>query len=195
MAEYSVFAYETSVLFSVWDVSAGTLLRLLYRLSTDTTAIVDEYVTATGDSFEKMYYGLKPSTAYVANVGTVSDAGVTTWIGAQSFTTTAPSLPRPNNWNWYNVIESGYPIHLSAVEWNSFCERINAFRNYKGVTSKIFAPAYSGDRIYASFINDAIDAISEIPSHGTLPPKVTAGVTRIAAYTFNYLSSALNAIT
>ena len=101
---------------------------------------------------------------------------------------------RPDSWAWHTVKVAGQPILLTAQEWNSFCIKINQFRQYKSLSNYSFSTATKGEIITASIINQAINAISPM-SPSTKPPAIaTAGKTEITASFLNTLSSSLNSL-
>src|SRR5690606_31094225 len=79
-------------------------------------------------------------------------------------------VARPNNWTWHTPKVAGQPISLTASEWNSFCLRINQFRQYRGLQNYNFTTVYSGNIITASVINEARSAMSSMTS---VPPLKT----------------------
>ena len=190
-AETSAGSFEirsytsTSVTIRVTSITSGSTIRFLIRKSTSTTAIIDEEYTATSTTMTKTFSGLSGGTTYVVNV---HDG--TSWLGAETFTTDAA---RPWDWAWYSTITQGGVIGLSALEWNTFCERINEFRAYDGLSDYNFTYVYKGDVISASIVNEARTAIASISGHGTLPSPATSGGAITAAF-FNDLKDALNDI-
>jgi hypothetical protein len=104
------------------------------------------------------------------------------------------SSKRPYDWAWYSTVAKGSAIQLTALEWTDFCTRINAFREYKGLSSYSFTTVTGGStKIGATVCNEAYTAISGITGHGTLPSAVSAGDPITASY-FNGLKDALNAV-
>ena len=102
--------------------------------------------------------------------------------------------PRPNNWSWTSTISAGSQIKLTAAEWNSFTNRINEFRDYKGLSAYSFTTAISGTTpIEYTICNQAYTAINAITGHGTMPAQLTNGGPLYASF-FNGLRDALNAI-
>ena len=106
----------------------------------------------------------------------------------------APSFPTPPPWQWISTVSVGSPFMISAQEWRSFCDRINAFRAFKGLSAYSFSNVSSGQAVSATIVNQARTAINAVSTHGTLPPQIVSGDT-ITAYVFNQLRIALNAIT
>lgn len=117
-----------------------------------------------------------------------------TYWPAGSATVTVTSTPqRPWDWAWYSTIKQGGAIGLSASEWNTFCDRINEFRLYDGLSEYDFTYVYKGDAVSASIVNEARTAISAISGHGTLPSRAVSGGVVTADF-FNDLKDALNDI-
>ena len=137
------------------------------------------------------FTGLSSSTTYTVRADITYSGGsvsLTAYV-----TTSASASTRPSNWNWSSTISSGSQIRLSAAEWNSFCTRINAFRNYKGLSNYSFTYVYSGGQIQAAHVNQARTAIDAISGRGTLPGTVSVGAS-IQAYHYTQLRTALNAV-
>ena len=103
-------------------------------------------------------------------------------------------LARPVSWGWHTVKVAGQPIALTAQEWNSFCIKINQFRQYRSLDNYSFTNATSGGIITASIINQAVNAISAMSPPNNPPSTVVANSTTITASFFNTLSNSLNSI-
>lgn len=192
MASFTITSITAnSVTIKVSGITSGTKLKFPIRYVDATSTIQSPEETATGPTHLKTLYGLTPSTQYATNVGIwVSNAW--SWIGTQTFTTSSGKT-RPSNWYWSSTVASGYPINISATDWNNFTARINSFRSYAGLTTYSFTRVYSGTAISASIVNQAVYAIGSIPGHGSVPSAVYSGDTIRASF-FNSLRSALNAI-
>ena len=189
MASFTYSCTALSVSITVRGISSGDMVRFYVRRNPGSAVVVDEQYRSSGSSLTKTFAGLSASTGYAVNAGVVSGSS-TAWIGAQNFTTPSQggsggeTKPRPNNWFWQSVVQSGATISLSAGEWNAFCSRINAFREYAGL---------SGLPISASIVNQARDAIAAVNSARGVPARVYSGDTISAAF-FQSLQSALNSI-
>lgn len=192
MATFTFTAFPLAVTITVRGVSSGDLVRFFVRTDPGNVTIIDEKYTATGTSITKTFEGLQERTDYAVNAGvTVGDT--TDWIGIQYFTTPSQGGgSRPDDWDWYSTIASGQTINLSASEWNDFCDRINEFRDYDGLSQFSFTTVYRGDPIEASIINEARSAISNISTSGAVPNRVNSG-DPIEASIFLDLRDALNA--
>lgn len=101
------------------------------------------------------------------------------------------SSTRPDDWEWWNTIQSGKPIQLEAAEWNAFCERINEFRVWFGVNEYDFTVVESGDPIKADIVNEARIAILTMTAD--IPRAVERG-DPITAQFFLDLQDALNSV-
>lgn len=196
-AEYS---FDILIPTSIWvgvvvyGVSVGDSVRVLIRESDSTAAIYDVTHTADANPFYIEQIGdLTPATYYAINVKVNGGA----WLGTIEFRTNNADEgedhpTRPNNWSWVTTVEKGSEISLTAAEWNAFCNRINAFREYAGTTKYSFTIAVSGEtEISAIIVNEAIDAIADIGGHGALPSYATKGKNITASF-FNDLKDALN---
>jgi hypothetical protein len=85
---------------------------------------------------------------------------------------------RPSNWNWSYNIASGENVQnasmsangsnidayiMSANEWNSFTERIDDFRVYKGLSKYFTFTQVTHDTVFTNLIrNQAINAINAL---------------------------------
>ena len=103
-------------------------------------------------------------------------------------------MARPSDWAWHTVKATGQPINITAQEWNSFCIKINQFRQYKSLSNYSFTTAVTGQTITASIVNQAVNALSSASPPTKPPSTATAGQTEITASFFNTLSSSLNSI-
>lgn len=100
-------------------------------------------------------------------------------------------MARPNSWYWHVDKVAGQNVNVTAAEWNSFCIRINQFRQYRNLSNYPFTTVRTGDIITASIVNEARNAISSMASSPALMYK---GNDIYASY-FNSLRNSLNSIT
>lgn len=101
---------------------------------------------------------------------------------------------RPLNFTFSNSIApEADTTTLTASEWNSFCARVNDFRQYKGLSTVSFTQAFSGGIMTAAIMAQPWDAINAISGHGTMPTRPEQGETIYASY-FHSLADALNSI-
>ena len=103
-------------------------------------------------------------------------------------------IARPTDWTWHSSKTAGQAISLTASEWNSFCTKINLFRQYKGLSNYTFTTATSGSVITASIVNQAVNAISNMSPPTSPPSTVVSKSSVITASFFNTLRSSLNSI-
>ena len=192
MATFTFTAFPLAITITVRGVSSGDVVRFFVRTDPGNVTIIDEQHTATSTSITKTFEGLEERTDYAVNAGVVTGID-TDWIGTEYFTTPSQGGggSRPDDWDWYSTIASGRIIDLSASEWNDFCDRINEFRDYDGLSQYDFTRVYRGDPIEASFINEARSAIEDISTSGRVPSRVYSG-DPIAADIFLDLRDALN---
>ena len=131
-------------------------------------------VTSTGIDVDNEYlqYG---QTYYTRGAGRTIDNSETgsPW-GSWSSGFAIPDPSRPSDFSWTYAKVSGENINLTAIEWNSFCSKINAFRKYvfrnnSGVSAYNFTPVVSGGLIYAYMFNQAILALDDM-NPPTSPP-------------------------
>lgn len=118
------------------------------------------------------------------------------WPAGQATVVVLEEKPaRPDNFYWDSAVASGNEAIIYAWRWNSFAGRINEFRVYKGLPAYNFTTVYSGTTpISASIVNEAWDAINEIPGKGTMPSKAVSGGPMYASF-FHSLANAINSIT
>lgn len=191
MASYTCTNGDTWVRFRVTGLSAGQTVRFFIRLSSETSGILDENYTATGNTMIQLFDVLEPDTKYTVNVGVDTGSG-NNWIGPKAFTTdSGVSANRPDNWNWWSAVASGKDVALSAAEWTAFCTRVNEFRAYKGLSSASFNAVSSGTPIRARVVNQVRNAIADMNSN--VPLEVSPG-DELAASFFTGLRDALNGI-
>ena len=100
---------------------------------------------------------------------------------------------RPSNFSWTYTKTQGGSFNLTAAEWNSLTARINAFREYKGLSSYSFTYAYKGNDFTAAMYNQAVNAIKGISGYGSYLSTVSKGDT-VTAAGLNLLRDELNAI-
>lgn len=208
MAYFTISYTALSITISVWNISRGNRIRFFVRREPGTSAVIDQEYTSSGSSLTKTFPGLDASTSYAVNAGIVSGIS-TSWIGTQYFTTPdyggggggedpdpgpdPPEPTRPSDWYWWNPIYQNGPIQIFANEWNAFCETINKFRDYKGLSNYRFSYVSSGTTISASIVNEAVDAISDM-NRWDVPSRAVSGATTITAQFFLDLQRALNYI-
>jgi len=146
---------------------------------------------------ETTLYNLSPGTTYnVHNVVWYSSAqgqpATQESRDPASGTASVTTLKqRPANWYWSNTFTSGQQLNITATDWNSFCARINEFRRYKGYGDYYFTSVIRSGIMYASHVNQAINAINEMS--GLYASQVRAGES-ITPAVFNNLRDKLNAI-
>lgn len=186
------FSYEytsSDITVKITGIVSGDVLYIAVRPSDDDSAYVFSTgpYTATGTTYTKSVSNcLSPDTEYAINICVNG-----TWLGVEYFTT--PSAERPSDWEWTPVIVAGNDIALTAANWNAFCDRINEFRTYKGLTEQSFTTAVKGENMDATQVNQARTAILAITGHGTLPSAAVSGEIVTAGF-FNELRDALNNI-
>ena len=138
--------------------------------------------------------GLSPSTEYaiMCTIDNIHNYGSVTLGTDPVKTKSAPGPVRPNNWTWSPSIVKGMPVNISASHWNSFTNRINQFRVYKGLSNYSFTLAVSNTAITAAIVNQAITAINGLSAHYS-QPLVSKG-DPLTADLFNSLRDLLNVI-
>ena len=157
--------------------------------------------TGTQHSTNKNISDLAHSTTYDCT-GYAKFSGIWYHVGTVTFTTNTPVIPRPNNWQWHNTIVSGGAVFstvvsngaiianiMTAFAWRSFTDRINDFRNYKGLPDYPFTFVSSGDNCTFSIINEGVAAINQM-GFNIFP--VSSGV--VPASIFINMRDSLNSI-
>lgn len=197
---YYVTATDTTITFHVSAVDGRKFYRLYWRLASAAKATTKDF--STTEDFTYTVTGLTPETDYAVNVAhwetSIEVDGENNYIlmGTQSIMTEASA--RPSNWAWTTNVAKGATVPkygeslapITAAEWNAFCVRINAFREYKSLSAYSFTTVSRGTDMTAAIINQAVAAITSIPGHGTLPTSSNA----ISAAFWQQLAAALNAI-
>jgi hypothetical protein len=138
--------------------------------------------------------GLSPNTQYKFQVrayDSAKDIAWSIWSGYQYATTL---LGRPSNFVWDSNKYSGYDFKITASEWNKLCNRVNEFRDYKGLSSYGFTTAYSGNDFTANQYNQVRNAINSMSPPTNIPVSRSKGDT-IYASDINKLRDSLNSIT
>lgn len=110
-------------------------------------------------------------------------------------TVTYTVVPRkPPYFYWTYPKWSGGDFNLTAGEWNSLMESINAYRVYKlGESGRVsYTSAYAGYLFYYYMFNEAVNMIARI--NASVPPIRSSGDDIYASY-LNRLQDALNEIT
>lgn len=147
--------------------------------------------SSTSDYTRQTFYGLSSGTQYSAKAWARYAGGSNNYLGEAYYSTDAPAPVRPSEWSWFTTKTSGQDVNLTASEWNSFCDRINEFRDYKGQGSYTFTSAYTGAEITASIVNQARSAIGQ--AGAAVPSLAVSGGTMTASF-FNGLKDSLNSI-
>lgn len=187
----------TKVTFTVTGVKRGDVVRIFLRYDPDPGYMLkQEDHTAAGSTFS-VTYDITPGLSYGCNVTVNGGAS----LGLKTFTA-GSGVDRPADWAW-SGISTGQPIaNLTALQWNRFTARINEFREYVGMAEYSFTQVSGSMRLVSTseasryytltdVATEAINAISAISGHGSLP---SAYAIKSAAF-FNQLASALNAVT
>lgn len=189
MASFSITNityYSVTIVLN--GLSYGDEVRVFIRLADDPDDVTYDVESPFAGSEMMKFPDLEPETEYAINVNVNG-----TWLGTQSFTTAAVATPRPDDWEWWSTIRSGRQIEITADEWNAFCDHINAFRVYQGLSEYDFTTVDPGDEIKATYMRQARSAIDFLDGHGTLPGVVYAGDAVKASF-FTKLADALNAV-
>lgn len=186
-----------------WSASDDHGLRVndtfaLYISGADNSTLgFKTYTTANSYTFQSDGTGnpLVVGSAYLVRVVVVDNSGKTSY--AQAYKTYTKT--RPQNFSWTNSKSSGSHYNLTYSEWNSFLDKINEFREFKGFTPLTFSRSLSSGAMSnyivpkASSFNAAINAINSMNPSISPPSSVYFGQT-ITANHFNKLRDSLNSI-
>lgn len=152
------------------------------------------------DSGNYNFTGLLCGTSYTID-GEAEYGG--TWYTVTSLNTSTDPCTRPSNFEWTYPKISGQDFKLTDDEWNAFLNRINDFRDYKGLSlysfydyyhgDYSFTKAYSGNDFYAYMFNQARNAIIEMSPPISPPSSKSSGQDIYASY-LNGLRDSLNSI-
>lgn len=187
----------TPASFSITDIST-TDITIRVSVGSSTEFIVYCTTPAGREIWNKTVYsesnfnhtitGLIPNTSYKVNVH--YDVG-NAWCSAKEFTTASD---RPEDWDWGYQVKPGARLP-TALEWDNFRDRVNEFREYKGLSAHSFVRAYPGPTtLTAAMVNQAIEAIRAM-SPPTAPPENTVkNVTKLSAALLNGLAGSLNSL-
>lgn len=105
-----------------------------------------------------------------------------------------PEPVRPPNWSWGYTIKPGARLP-TAREWDNFCDRINEFRAYRGLSVYSFTRAYPGPTtMTADMVNQTIKAIQVMSPLISLPSNAVKNVTKLSADLLDGLTASLNSI-
>ena len=108
---------------------------------------------------------------------------------------------RPSNFSWNIPKVQGGDFNLTSVEWTNLQEKINEFRQYKGLSNYSFTTVSSGGIFYANLFNEVRNKIADMNLVGL--PSTKLGVSDVVdpndaddilASDLNSLVSCLNAI-
>lgn len=76
-----------------------------------------------------------------------------------------PTPVRPSNFYWTWAKNSGGSFYITASEWNALCAKVNEFRDYKGLSYYPLSYAYSGYAFSNSYYNEVRSALSGMTSN------------------------------
>jgi hypothetical protein len=120
---------------------------------------------------------IKPQTAY--RIYTIcEDNGNNQYIVDETITTGAASAFRPDNFAWDTAKVSGQPYKVTADEWIALREKVQEFRQYKGLPPYPFSyngTIYKGQQFTADIYNEMRSAIMSMSPPGSSPSAVVKG--------------------
>ncbi len=129
------------------------------------------------------------NSLYLVRVVAVDSSGNTGY--AERFVTVIKTKP---SFSWSYPKASGSSFNIYATEWNNLLDKVNEFRQYKGLSAiNTFTYAYSGMEFTASMMNQPINIINTM-SPNTSTPSVKVKGDSIFASDINRLRDSLNSI-
>ena len=179
-----------SITIRYTSISKATWYQVVYR---KTSASALEYI-ANGNSLTCTITGLGPDTSYIVNY---RGATATEWgpfMATGKTIRTAPLASRPADWDWGYTVIPGARLP-TAREWDDFCDWINEFRDYRGLSAYSFTRAYPGPTdLTAAMVNQTITAIKAMSPPTAPPSNAVKDVTALTAALLNGLAASLNSI-
>lgn len=153
----------------------------------------------SGSTLSTSITGLSPKTDYIACIESYRNDVVS---DTKTCTDTITTLSdRPNDWTWttdfslgvlaYKIDGIWYADMMPHTEWNNFTNRINAFRDYKGLSNYSFTTVSDGTTFTATIFNQAVSSINAM---GFSISTVSSG-NNFTDEKFLELSNTLNSIT
>ncbi|MBW3113014.1 fibronectin type III domain-containing protein [Bacillus sp. MCCB 382] len=181
---------QTSVYVNWDDATNFTDYRVEYKLATSSSYTFVSYRSVSNYTLS----GLSADTEYDVKVYARRQLSDGSYInGTPSVTRFKTKGNRPSDWSWYTPKTSGGNFNITAGEWNSFTNRINDYRLYKGFPYYNFTTATSGLSFTASKFNEACSAISAM-NPPTVPPSSKSIDDIIYATYINRLRDSINSI-
>lgn len=135
---------------------------------------------------------LSPETTYYGYVRAYSNAGG--WSDWSSYDFAKTPKGKPVDFAWDTSKTSGYNFNLTADEWTILQQKINEFRLYKELTAYNFTAPSKGNILYATYYNEARNAINGMNPPTDIPIYRNSGDI-IYASEINKLRDSLNSIT
>lgn len=187
------------------DITEGNYTHIrIYRHST--SSVSDTIYTDYKDVFDGQtatWSGLAGGSTWHFKAKTWDNYSGLWSVNHSNLLTVSTSNPRPTNWKWSSplpVDASGRIIagndHIfPAAQWNSFTAKINLFREYKAMTTVTFTSVSAGLTCYASYIQEALNAIVGIPGK-SVSIKYSSVISGdyVLADIFNNMMDSLNSI-
>lgn len=188
-----------------------SFFRIWYRNVTDGGGWLYSQVSTTGSHWvtgltSGKQYEFKVSSFYTVNgvdLESRDSSGNIGYSNSVFYTINA----RPNNWVWITNISQGQPVYnvigklifiIPATEWNNFTNRINDFRNYKGLSNYSFTSVSYYNDFTRTILNQGLSAIRDMSDHftggNTLPNNLNVGDPIIVASYFTRMRDCLNSI-
>lgn len=188
--------------------SSGYDTTIYFNKGVDTEYVVMEFSTQNGSYLEMDQFSGSPGyhtfpdlgvTYRVRAYGVSSDGNISDW---SSYSTVKTGTNRPFNWVWGRDIYAGADIDtirisdnvyhayvITAYDWNSFTNTINAFLIYKLMSSGDFTTVSRETNFTLVILNQAITNINRMLSSNFI-----VNTTSITAKIFLDMRDRLNSI-
>lgn len=185
-----------------YDSKGATWIQVV-TVSNDTGGDITTYID--GVSVENSGYSYQRNGNYLLVGGLIPDTSYSFYCkftkngySASSSTISVTTLKaQPSNFYWEVAKTAGGDFNIRATEWNSFTNKINQFRVYKGLSEASFTAAVAGNNFTATIFNQARNALNSLSSYfgsgHTIPSTKSAGDDIYASY-FNDMRDAMNSI-
>jgi hypothetical protein len=219
---YSMPNIPTNV--SVVQPPKSFSVDLYYSWGTGATSISFRWSTdqINWNNYSNQSHNLYPSPNYNIGVGTIgnkyfqvrsalydgSGYVYSDWVNANPFPILIINNLRPDDFYWItNIITNGNVYGMDFInkriyvvtssEWNSFTNRINQFRLYKGLSSYNFTTVYRDTPFTAAIFNEAANALSDLSLYfnGYTQTYTVSSGTKIRADYFQNMKNCMNSIT
>lgn len=161
--------------------------------SSNSTLLQEKTLTSSSGSFK--YAKVDDGKYYIRAQSVFANNGVYLYCvdedgSRYTLTKSITVSSRPSSFSWTYSKTSGNDFNLRATEWNSFTNKINEFREWKGLNDYTFTTAVKGNTLTAAMFNQAVNAINAM--YNTDPLSSVSKGNTVTAYILNNIVSVLN---